>query len=230
MKVLTGTGCAVAMSDRDLGGAVLSRRSGMIDVGVVGCGYRVYGNDGTGVVDFGTPMATLSTNVRHWLHAGLGYPGSWRFVVRAFNGAGSERNLDRTVAVELDAVGEMEPVRPNGVTGLSARAMAGGKVEVSWAHEASGEAVETTHFHVYHDGGSGEIDYGIVTAEITRTEGGIVQHVWLSEVLEEAKVHRFAVRAASVEDVEDAGVQYVEGTPDGTAPEQPGELSGKVIH
>ncbi len=230
MKVLTGRGCVIAEGDRDLGGAALTRQSGMVDVGLSGCGYRVYGNGGAGVVDFSTPVATLSTNVRHWRAAGLGYPGTWRFGVRAFNGTGSERNLDRMIEVDLDDEGELEPARPNGVTSVSVGAKAGGKVEVSWTHEADNDAEETTHFHVYHDGGSGEIDYGTVTAEITRASGRVVHHVWLSEALEEGKVHRFAVRAANSGNVEEDGVQYVETTPDATAPEQPEDVTGKVIH
>jgi len=48
--------------------------------------------------------------------------------------------------------------------------------------------------------------------------------------LEGGANYRFAVRAASVEGVEEDGRQYVEVTTDAGAPEQPEELTGGVTH
>ena len=230
MRVFTNGGCATAIGDRDFGGAALLRGSALVDVGMVDCGYLVYTNCGAGVVDFATPVARLSTNTRHWRSGSLTHPGNWRFAVRAYNAQGSERNLDRQALLRLDAGGELEPARPTGVTGLAARARADGKVELGWSHDAGDEATTTTHFHVYHDDGTGRIDYGSPSAEIARAPGPVAHHVWLSEALREGVVHRFAVRAASAEDVEDDGTQTVEATPITDAPEQPIALTGYVIH
>ena len=222
MTVLGRRGHLVALSTRDLSGAVLVRLSRLIDVGIIGAGYRVYSNSGLGPVDYASPLATLSSNARHWGRTGLSYPADWRFVVRTFNSTGSELNLDRAASVSLDEDGQAEPLRPNRPMSLSAKAAEGGKVELSFAHDNTDEAATTTHFHVYHDDASGTVDYETVVAEITRAQGGLVHHVYLSTALSPGETYRFAVRAVGADDVEDDGTQYVEVTTDATAPEQPG--------
>ena len=87
-----------------------------------------------------------------------------------------------------------------------------------------------SHFHIYHDSASGTIDYATVVAQIARAQGSLVHHAVLTTALDAGKTYRFAVRAATADDTEDDGSQYVEVTTDATAPAQPASLTGAVIH
>ena len=230
MTALTRRGHLLPVSTRDLGGSVLTRPVNLIDVGIVGSGYRVYTNNGLGPVDFASPAATLSTNVRHWRRSGMSYPADWHVLVRAFNSVGSELNLDRAVSVHLDESGTSVSLRPNAPMALRARPAVGAKVELCFSHTDSNEQAQTTHFHVYHDDASGTVDYGTIVAQITRAQGSLVHHAVLTTALDAGKTYRFAVRAATADDTEDNGSQYVEVSTDATAPTQPTDLTGTVIH
>ena len=230
MNVAAGRGRLAAVGRKDLAGSVLPGRVGLVDVGVVGAGYRIYSNHGAGVVDFATSEGRVSTNARHWAKAGLSYPGTWRFVVRAYNAAASELNVDREASVGIEADGGEEPVRPASPMGLEAQAGPGGTVKLSFSYEEEDGEPEATHFHVYHDNGTGVIDEGTVVAEIARTGGMLTHYVHQTGALVGGKTYRFRVKAVTAAGAESETSEFVAVTADAAGPEQPTELTGKLLH
>lgn len=228
MSILGRSGTLVPVSTRDLAGAVLARPAALLDVGLAGCGYRVYANGGLGPVDLANPVATVSTNARHWRKASLSHPACWRVVVRAFNAAAGELNLDRAASLTLDDAGLARSDGPNSPLALAARPAPDGAVSVSFSYDADRQPAPATHFHLYHDHASGRVDYDSLVAEIPIDSGNPTHYAVTVSGLTAGLTYRFAVRTAGADDVEDTGTQFVEAIPDAVAPDQPSQLSASL--
>jgi len=194
-------------------------------------GYHIYHNAGEGLIGYDTPQATLSEYAETWTSGALDYPKTWRFGLRTYNEYGEEKNVNVTDTLALAASGEESPARPNRPAGLGATAVSDAKVEITWSYDASGEPAACSHFHVYHDAGTGEVDYTTVIDSVDLdTGGGILTHyLFETDALDDGTTYRFAVRAATSDDVEDTGAEWVEAAADASAPTQPASLSGEVV-
>ena len=192
-------------------------------------GCRVYHNSGIGPLDYGAVQGVKSEYDPTWTSDVLSYPRTWRFGVRAYNEYGEEKNIDVTEEVDLLESGQESPARPNRPGGLKAAPAAGGKVELTFSYNAMNEEAECTHFHVYHDAGSGEVDYTTPVGSVDKLEGVVSHYSYLSSTLTDGWTYLFAVRTATVDDVEDDGIEFVEVIADATAPGQPESLTGQVV-
>ena len=85
---------------------------------IVGTGYHVYSNGGSGPINYSSPIATVYGLT--WTSGPLAYPDTWKFGVRAFDGFGEEQNLDCAVSIVLDAGGNDISRRPMAPVGLRA--------------------------------------------------------------------------------------------------------------
>jgi hypothetical protein len=192
-------------------------------------GFRIYDNGGVGPTDYDTAKATVSEYVLSWMSGALSYPASYRFGVRAYNEYGEEKNVDVVEEVTLVGSGSECPARPNRPTSLAAAPAAGGKVQLSFSYDSTGEAAGCTHFHVYSDAGSGEVNYGTAIGTVTKDDGPLTHYEFLTGTLTSGVSYRFAVRAATASDAEDDGIESVAVTADADAPEQPASLSATVV-
>lgn len=192
-------------------------------------GFRIYDNGGAGPTNYDTARATVSEYVLGWTSGALSYPGSYRFGVRAYNEYGEEKNVDVASEVTLSGSGSESPARPNRPTSLEAAPAAGGKVEIAFSYDSTGEAAGCTHFHVYSDAGSGEVNYGTAIGTVTKDDGALTHYEFLTGTLTSGASYRLAVRAATVSDAEDDGIEWVAATADADAPEQPASLSAVVV-
>ena len=192
-------------------------------------GFKIYHNSGVGPIDYDTVRDTYASNVTDWTSDVLAYPNTWRFGVRAYNEYGEEKNVDVAEELVLLASGEESPARPNRPVGVAAAAAEGGKVEVTFSYDATGEVAACTHFHVCYDAGSGEIDYASPLGAIDKDDAPLTHYAFLSDALDDGQAYRFAVRAATADDVEDDSIEFVEVTADAQAPTQPESLTGVVV-
>ncbi|KPK96962.1 MAG: hypothetical protein AMK75_07580 [Planctomycetes bacterium SM23_65] len=192
-------------------------------------GCRLYHNSGIGPIDYATVRGVKSEYDPTWTSDAMSYPKTWRFGARAYNEYGEENNVNVTEGVDLLESGEESPARPNRPAGLRAAPAADGKVELTFSYNATNEEAECTHFHVYYDAGSGEVDYTNPIGSVNRDEGPFTYYSFLSGALTDGQTYLFAVRAAAAEDVEDDGIECVEVTADAQAPTQPESLSGQVV-
>lgn len=129
--------------------------------------YNVYGNGGSGPIDYATPIGTTSGLT--FATSALAFPGEWRFAVRATDGALEELNVDAAVRLVLDATGVDATNVPLSPVGLSAWAIAGGKVRVTWSYPTLSTA-GVTGFRVYT--GPTTPDYGAVAATVSAASLG----------------------------------------------------------
>jgi hypothetical protein len=129
-----------------------------------GLEYHIYANSGTGdPIDYSSPIAT--TGLLTWTSSPLGFPGTWRFGVRAFNQYGEEENLDCALTLILDAGGNDISLMPVAPTALRAFATAGGGIRVEWAYNTISPKIVPTGFHVY-IGTGGTPSYGSPVATV----------------------------------------------------------------
>lgn len=193
-------------------------------------GFHVHHNSGVGPIDYDTVRAIKPHDTTSFESEVLTYPGDWRFGVRAFNKHGSEKNIDVVDMLELLEDGDEAPLRPNQPTDLRLVTKADGKVEVNFSYNSTGEETACTHFHVYYDAGSGEVDYSSPLGSVNKSDDGPSTHYsFLSGALVDNQAYRFAVRAATADDVEDDGIEYAEITADTEAPDQPESLSVTTV-
>jgi hypothetical protein len=122
------------------------------------------------------------------------------YVVRRFNNCGyQERTLAAAVKVVIDAEGNLTEPTPNSVFAWRATQVNGDKVRLLWYYCGLEQRSEPVCFRVYHDAGTGQIDYedpvGTVSYE------GRKFYSYESGALGAGR-YRFAIRAE-----DDAGMQ-----------------------
>jgi hypothetical protein len=128
-------------------GSVLDgRRSELL----VGSGYHVYSNTGSGdPINYATSVATTLISDTTWTSTALAAPGAWKFGVRAFDSNGEEQNLDCAVTIVLDAFGNDITNQPLPPTGLRAFAMPGGSIRVEWYYPLTRGPTVPIGFNIY---------------------------------------------------------------------------------
>jgi hypothetical protein len=188
--------------------------------------YNVYGNGGTGPIDYATPIATtMTTSVNIDL---TGQSGTYLYGVRTEDTvAQEEANVDKVIEVEV--LYGLLNMRPNSPMGLDGRATAGATVELGWMYSTilpEAERGTCDHFNIYYDNATGTIDYGTIIDTVTLTSGRMT---WTSGALTDGNTYKFAIRAATSGDVEDRNTDTVSVTADSTAPAAPGSFAGQVV-
>jgi hypothetical protein len=132
--------------------------------GMPALGYNIYGNGGSGPINYSTPIATVYGLT--WTSSSLAYPDDWKFGVRAFNSNGEEKNLDASVEIILDSGGKDITLRPITPMALRAFALAGAAIRVEWTYAAMNLATLPTGFNVY-IGIGGSPSYGSPVATVS---------------------------------------------------------------
>jgi hypothetical protein len=127
--------------------------------------YHLYGNGGSGPINYASPIATVSALT--WSSSALALGSSWRFGVRAFDTGTSleEKNVDAQVLINVTAAGldsgtfPAPPLLPSATPGVS------GSIVVHWAYPITGK--RPTGFHVY--AGVTTPSFGSPAATVTYT-------------------------------------------------------------
>ena len=188
-------------------------------------GYNVYGNSGSGPIDYSSPIATVYGTT--WTSDALAYPDTWRFGVRAFNAYGEEQNLDAAVAIILDASGTDITLRPSPPVGLRAFALAGGDVRVEWGYPVLNRATVPTGFHVY-IGTGGAPDYGSPAATVALAAG--IADVFIADLtgLVGRTTYQVGVRAFNSV-AEEPNTGFVSVTADSAGPDAVDSLTATAV-
>jgi hypothetical protein len=95
--------------------------------------------------------------------------------------------------------------------------MAGGRLSLRWTYTREGEQVEPQSFRLYHDGGSGSVDYDTVIATVPYRRGRFHYRFESAPFADGTRV-RWAVRAVSATGAEDLDTVVVSGWADASAP------------
>lgn len=121
------------------------------------------------------------------------------------------------VRVEFDGSGLVVPGRPNHPAGLSAAAASGGRFVLTWRYDAAEQAAEPVRFEVFHDNGTGTINYGSPAAQIAYVRRQYL-YSWVSDAFGDGLVIRWAVRAVAADGTDDGNVEVVAARADAAGP------------
>lgn len=189
--------------------------------------YRIYGNGGSGEdIDRTTPIATIAGNLLTYTFTVV--DGDWKFVVESIEAGQESVNLYAayaTVPVENqvpDSPG-VSNESPYSVVGINLSNVSVGKVKISflWLYGSSAAS-----FRVYHDSGTGTIDYNTPAFTFTRQDSDTQEYTTTQlHSLDEDVTYKFVVRAVTSFGVEDKNTDSAEITIDGVAPDDPIDLS-----
>ena len=137
------------------------------------------------------------------------------FVVRAFRTDADESRNSNIVKAVVDSGGSIKGNLPNAPHGLSAVCLAGAKVLLSWVYSTHQQEAAPTVFNVYHNAGSGAVDYATIVATMSYEAGRYQYEKELTLV--DATTYLIGVRASTASD-EEENTETVQATADGTAP------------
>lgn len=165
-------------------------------------GYNLY-RSVTGVPLTNTPPVGAAgadaTTVRTFPWISHQADSCYVYRLTSLNGGGAENVCDEIVCVAcFDAEGRWVGLRPNAVSDLRLNLLADGRFEVAWSYSREGEQVEPAYFEVFHDGGSGEVDFDTVVGTVAYRRGR-VHYAHVSEPFAHDARVRWAVRAVSAE-------------------------------
>ena len=154
--------------------------------------YNVYHNGGSGAIDYDTIIDTIDYPTRTWVSDALG-DGVWYFGVRSINSSGiEEKNIVR-VAQRIPLSGVPgSPGPPRGATSIVLHNISIGKVKINFVYVYGTQA---DGFYVYHDNGTGTIDFDTPTYTMSRSNTIYQSYLTPRLLFSENKVFKFAVRA-----------------------------------
>lgn len=180
-------------------------------------GYHLYAGP-AGSVDYDTPVGATSASSATPAAIAT-FPGSvldadttYQFALRAV-GRGGVEETNQTVALLVRTDGDGVPggAAPNPPVRLQAVAVSGGRIVLHWRHERAGEQAAPATWRIYHDNGTGTMDYGTPLASIRGRR-------YRTSAYADGTVVQFAVRAVSAGDVEEQNTNTVTATADDSGP------------
>ncbi len=139
------------------------------------------------------------------------------YVVRRFNQCGvAERTLAAAVKLSFDTDGDLVEPRPNDIFTSIAEVTEGDKVRLTWFYSVLEQESAPARFNIYHDNGTGQIDYGNAVATIAYE--GRMFYSYKSGALG-AGGYLFAIRAEDADGAENDSpallrIQAPSGSPD----------------
>jgi len=137
-------------------------------------------------------------------------PGTVYFYgLRAIGGGGVEcADVGSVQRVEFDAAGALIGPRPNAPTNLQVRPVAGGKFALRWTYSPCGEQTAPAEFRIYHDGGTGAVQYDAPVGVVGYRSGRFA-YSYVSDAFADQTKVQWVVRAASSEGVEEDNTAVV---------------------
>jgi len=194
-------------------------------------GYNIYHATGAGpdLLDHGEPWACTGPGISQLATGPLDAAAVHWFSIRPVDGREIESPIAQgEVRLELDSQGQHVPNRPTGVLALSARPLPSGCVKVTWNYRVGRTGVPPQVFHIFGDGGSGNINYATPLVEIPYRASETF-YGWTSGQLAGGGEHQLAVRAIAAGGVWDEQPAVARVTPDLAAPGEVGNLEAEVI-
>lgn len=126
----------------------------------------------------------------------------YMYHLTAINGGGVENSEEPASAqVRTDSEGHFIGPRPNAPMELRVKPAADGRFRLEWRYVSAEEQVTPQGFRLYHDDGTGIVDYGTVIATVGY-EANRVHYRYDSTPFPHGALRRWAVRAVSPDGVE----------------------------
>jgi hypothetical protein len=194
-------------------------------------GYNLYHATGASPASltYSDPWRRVGPGIAQVATEGLA-PGAvhW-FAVRPSDDDGDELPVTQDeLRLELDAAGTVTPPRPASPLSVTAQAMVGGAVRLTWRYRIGTSAVAPQAFRLFGDAGSGTINYAAPLAVVPYA-AGTSWFAWTSGPLAGGAVHQFAVRAVAADGTWDASPAVASALPDAAPPAPVDALQAGVI-
>ena len=189
--------------------------------------YRIYGNTGSGPIDYGTVLATVTGT--SWTSPTLAAGSSWAWAVRAVDPATSlvEQNVDQRAFLVLDAGVADVTNLPAGPSGLTVRPWSNGSLLVEWhAVISPRDPRAATGFGVY--AGTGGTPSYAAPAVLTPAYPGVQAYRAFLTNLAPGMACTVGVRASNAVGTE-ANTTTATATPTTTAPANVTGLTASLI-
>ncbi len=127
-------------------------------------GYNLYrGAEQKSAIDWDSPVgaaAADATSIRNFPWISHAADEDWVYGVRAIGGGGvEEQTTHNCVRARFDGAGDLRDAVPNAPFALAAVPGSGGTLAVEWLYSAAGQEVAPSVFRVYHDNGTGTMDW-----------------------------------------------------------------------
>jgi len=131
--------------------------------------------------------------------------------ITPINGGGAENMTDEVVCeVGFDSQDSWIGLRPNAPCDLRVTALCAGRFRLEWMYLREGEQAEPMEFHVYHNGGSGQVDFSQVVGIVPYRRGRL-HYDYTSDSFEHDTRVRWAVRAVSAAGTEETNAVVTSG-------------------
>jgi len=190
--------------------------------GRISGGYNLYrGTNGSGSIDFSMPVGAAGSQVTSignfsWRPHAAGT--SYCYAVKAVGGGGVESEASHPVnEAAFDAGGALKGVKPNSPSGLRVRSIDGGRFELRWTYpRRHAEGVPAT-FDVFHDAGTGVVDYQTVVGQVVSRRGRLF-YEYTSGAFTHGTRLLWSVRAVTSDGADDGNASAVLGYADASAP------------
>jgi len=164
-------------------------------------GYNLYRGAGSREnIDWTRPIGAAGYDATEiwefdWVARGQG--GRFWYALRAVGGGGIEaEEPNLAAACQLDEAGLLQGALPGDVARAWAEPIEEGRIQLRWRYSSVYQGARPTQFVIYHDNGSGQIDYanpaGVVEYDLRRRF-----YTWTSEPYGDGTRVRFYVCAAS---------------------------------
>lgn len=197
-------------------------------------GYRIYHNNGSGNIDYGTIRKTIPYgSTTFTLNIGS---GSWKVAIRAYNASHEEDNID--VVTEFRITGSPAKLLtnpPNIPIGLYAKPAQNGTIALECNYYGIGEKTKGTSINFYRNNGAdGEINYGAAIASAAipghiRGENIIVSITATTPPLTNGKTYIFAAKSVNIDGSESEASSTATATADSSSPLEVQGLTGEAV-
>jgi len=149
------------------------------------------------------------------------------YVVRRTNNCGiQEQTMGAAVKVAIDADGNLTPLSPNNIFKVKVEQVDGNKIYLLWYYCPIEQKTKPVGFNVYHDEGTGQIDYQDSIKTIIYT--GSVFYSYKSDALGAGR-YLFAIKPESVDGRENDSLRQIEIQLNITSPEEIDILSTRTV-
>jgi hypothetical protein len=132
--------------------------------------YNVYKGATPGTIDETTPVATV-TSPTLTANVPMTTSETAYFLVKASRTGAGESLPSNMIVVEIDSGDNLVGAQPNAPQSLSAICLSAGRIALDWYYNAAGQEAPPSVFNVYHNAGSGAVDYGTIVGTATYIQG-----------------------------------------------------------
>ncbi len=171
-------------------------------------GYNLYRGVGSGAVDFDQPVGAVGANataVANFSWRPHAVDTTYSYVLKSVGGGGVESLASQAAVAAFDGVGGLLGPKPASPLSLDVTPGVGGRFVVSWVlDDRFGEATPT-EFRVFHDNGSGTVDYATVVGQVSHVRGR-VHYSFSSAAFAHGLRRVWGVRAVTSQGVDDGNV------------------------